>query len=207
MIITQGTQILDDSNKKNLNKIKESAQRMSAFLSALLNYTQLKKTETFTEIDLNEIFAGIVSDLEILITEKNAKIIFHDLPVIRGIPHQIQQLFYNLINNALKFSKTNIAPLISIKVNQADGSFPDTNEKYWELVIEDNGVGFEQKFAERIFTMFQRLHTKQSYSGTGIGLALCKKVVENHRGHIWATSELNKGSNFFVLLPQSNANI
>ncbi|MDQ6813326.1 MAG: PAS domain S-box protein [Bacteroidota bacterium] len=206
MTIKQGNQNLDDKTKRNLDKIKESAQRMSASLTALLNYSELKKVEEFVGIDVDKVVTGILSDLEMLIAEKEGRVVRDRLPVIKGIPHQIQQLFYNLINNACKFSRQDVAPVIQIHFKEVDGTHKEINTDaatdYWEFIIEDNGVGFEQKFADRIFSMFQRLHNKEAYGGTGIGLALCKKVVENHKGFIWAVAEPNKGAQFHVILPK-----
>jgi len=205
MTLTQGSQTFEEGVTKNLTKIKDTAERMSGTLAALLNYTQLKKAGDFVAVDLNKTIEGVLIDLEVVIAEKKAQVSFDALPVIRAVPHQIQQLFYNLLNNALKFSKPEVSPIITVTtktVANAEGEVSDVeSEKFVELIIEDNGVGFEQKYHDKIFGIFQRLHTKQSYSGTGIGLAICKKVVENHKGTIWATSELNEGSKFHVLLP------
>lgn len=206
MTLDQGGVNIDEIAKRNLNKIKESAQRMSASLTALLNYSKLKKVEEFVEVDLNKTIEGILSDLEMLIAERKAKIIFDKLPIVKGVPHQLQQLFYNLINNSLKFSQEDISPEINIRVKDYDylknEVTTDPSVKYWEFVVSDNGVGFEQRFAEKIFSMFQRLHTKGLYSGTGIGLTLCRKVVENHHGHIWAASAVNNGAQFHVIMPK-----
>jgi PAS domain S-box-containing protein len=208
MVLSQGTENLEPTTKKHIIKINETAERMSTTLSALLNYTQLKKVEEFSAINLDTLIAGVLTDLEVVIAEKNAQVLFEKLPEIHGIPHQIQQLFYNLINNALKYSKTGVPPVILIKVSQilrTDSKIQtNANRAFWEFIVEDNGVGFDQKFSEKIFTMFQRLHTKQAYSGTGIGLSLCKRIVENHKGFIWATSVADEGARFYILLPVFN---
>ena len=210
LIINQSPQTFDEGISKNLNKIKETAERMSSTLTALLNYTQLKKASEFVEVDLNKIVDGVLSDVELIISEKKARISSETLPVIKGVPHQIQQLLYNLVNNALKFSKSDVAPVITIKANFVNGvDFhlnDDLHKECVEIIIQDNGVGFDQNLSEKIFGMFQRLHNRNLYAGTGIGLALCKKVVENHYGAIWATSAIGNGSRFHVLLPLNQSN-
>ncbi|MBV9986940.1 MAG: PAS domain-containing protein [Chitinophagaceae bacterium] len=189
-----------------LEKITASAKRMAELINAVLNYSRLSKNrEQFVQTDLNGILNNIKTDLELLISEKNASITSDPLPVIEGIPLQLSQLFFNLIGNSLKFSEK--APAIHISARIMRGSeikrqqVPEKNEDYLELVFSDNGVGFEQQYAERIFTIFQRLHDKQSYTGTGIGLALCKKIVENHNGYISAESRLGEGAAFYIYLP------
>jgi PAS domain S-box-containing protein len=210
LIINQSPQTFDEGISKNLYKIKETAERMSSTLTALLNYTQLKKAGEFVEVDLNKIVDGVLSDVELIISEKKATISSETLPVIKGVPHQIQQLLYNLVNNALKFSKSDVAPVITIKANFVNGVDFHLNDDFHkecvEIIIQDNGVGFDQNLSEKIFGMFQRLHNKNLYAGTGIGLALCKKVVENHYGLIWATSDIGNGSKFHVLLPLNQSN-
>jgi light-regulated signal transduction histidine kinase (bacteriophytochrome) len=210
LIINQSPQAFDEGISKNLYKIKETAERMSSTLTALLNYTQLKKAGEFVEVDLNEIVDGVLSDVELIISEKKATISSETLPVIKGVPHQIQQLLYNLVNNALKFSKSDVAPVITIKANFVNGVDFHLNDDFHkecvEIIIQDNGVGFDQNLSEKIFGMFQRLHNKNLYAGTGIGLALCKKVVENHYGLIWATSDIGNGSKFHVVLPLNQSN-
>jgi two-component system CheB/CheR fusion protein len=149
---------------------------------------------------------NIRHDYEVTINEKNAAIIIDKLHTIKGIPLQINQLFYNLIGNALKFSREDKRPEIHVSsriINASDkASFGlELPEDYCEIRVSDNGIGFEQEFADRIFVLFQRLHVKDKYSGTGIGLALCKKIVENHKGLIFAESKLNEGSTFRIILP------
>jgi PAS domain S-box-containing protein len=192
--------------KTYLEKITASAKRMAELINAVLNYSRLSKNrDQFVDTDLNNVLRNIRTDLELLIAERNATISSDILPVIEGIPLQLSQLFFNLIGNSLKFSEK--APQIQIKATRLKGSqirrhqVPDKNVEYVELVFTDNGVGFEQQYAERIFTIFQRLHDKQSYTGTGIGLALCKKIVENHAGYISAESRLGEGASFFIYIP------
>jgi signal transduction histidine kinase len=186
-------------------KIHTSARRMTDLIKSVLNYSRLSKTgEQFEEVDLNVLLENTKIDFELLITEKKAVIKNDILPVIQGIPLQLNQLFLNLFSNSLKFS--NADPLITIfsrvlsekEVRQHENLH--TKVRYVEIIFSDNGIGFEQQYADQIFTIFQRLHDKKSYEGTGIGLALCKKIVENHHGFITAKSELGKGAAFYIYL-------
>jgi PAS domain S-box-containing protein len=192
--------------RKYLEKVNSSAQRMTELIKAVLNYSRLSKSQDdFTEVDLNAILQSIYSDLELLIQEKQAVITADKLPVIYGIPLQLHQLFINLITNSIKFNEN--IPVINISseiVNgtdiQAEGSVSKDRE-YLKITFSDNGIGFDQKFAEKVFSIFQRLHSDKSIQGTGIGLAVCKKIVENHQGIITVKSELKKGTTFFIYLP------
>lgn len=190
--------------KRYLQKINSSAGRMSELIRAVLNYSKLSRTgQDFSMVDLNAIVKNIRTDLELVIEEKKAVITTGDLPAIWGNALQLHQLFLNLISNSLKFSDQ--APEITITAGEASGSHAKKpalqNGKYWELVFADNGIGFESQYAVQIFDIFQRLHSGSEYTGTGIGLALCKKIVENHHGFITAESELGKGTRFYVYLP------
>lgn len=195
--------------KRYLEKINASAERMSVLIKDLLNFSRLSKiNEEFVQTDLNKILADVISDFEVLIKQKNAEIKFANLPVIKAIPLQMNQLFYNLISNGLKFSNQE-KPVIEIKCVVENGK-DIVNDKcdlskdrsYWHLSFKDNGIGFDQSYADQIFTIFQRLNNdKEGYSGTGIGLAICKKIVENHRGCIGAHGTENVGATFDIYLP------
>lgn len=175
-----------------IGKISASAKRMTELIEAVLNYSRLSKNNTgFTDVDLNSVIDHIRTDLELVIAEKKASIIHDRLPVIKGIPLQVHQLFLNLTTNALKFNEN--APEIRITA-RLNGSA--------RIVFEDNGIGFEQHYAEQVFSIFQRLHTNDNYQGTGIGLALCKKIVENHHGSIEVQSSPGKGTRFIITLPR-----
>ena len=189
-----------------LEKIVSSAQRMSSLIKAVLNYSRLSNgTEALTKVDLNTVIRQALSDYEVLIGEKNASVTMDPMPVIIGDEIQMNQLFSNLIGNALKFCER--APVIQIKAGRLHpdhvagiaGLEPAT--RYVHIQLADNGIGFDQKYADRVFSIFQRLGASRSYEGTGIGLALCKKIAENHKGHIWAESSPGKGSVFHVCLP------
>lgn len=196
----------EEQQKIFFQKIKSSARRMSDLITAVLNYSRLSRTaEEYADIDLNSVVENIKTDFELLISEKKAVIENEPLPTVKGIPLQLHQLCLNLISNSLKFSED--APLIRITARNVTSDEinapPDWNAtgSYILLVFSDNGIGFDQQYADKIFTIFQRLHDKHSYAGTGIGLALCKKIVDNHNGFITAQSEVGKGSTFFIYLP------
>lgn len=191
-----------------LDKINTSAARMSELIQAVLNYSRLSRREgELSDVDLARIISGIRNDLELVIEEKKAVIDTGDLPVYRGHALQLHQLFLNLVSNALKFSQQ--APLIRIQCRMVDGTVAHSggkkDESFLEITVADNGIGFDQEYAEQIFAIFQRLHTRNDYPGTGIGLALCKKIVENHGGTIRAESEKGVGTRFFIYLPAEGA--
>jgi PAS domain S-box-containing protein len=192
--------------RMHIEKINSSANRMSVLITDLLNYSRVGKSdEQFVPVDLNKVLENILNDFEVLIKQKQAVINPGYLPVVPGIPIQLNQLFYNLISNALKFSVAQ--PLIQISADQLEGSAMPAdvplpaNKKYVRLIFKDNGIGFEQIYASQIFTIFQRLNNRTQYSGTGIGLAVCKKIAENHQGYISARSAINEGAEFIVYLP------
>lgn len=190
-------------------KIMASSQRMTTLINDLLNYSILSNTDVpFEEIDLAGVIENIKDDMEVLINDKNVNIFYHSLPSFKGIPFQVNQLFYNLLNNAIKFSKENIPPVIEVRCSvlteEEKNQFASiSHTSYYKIEIIDNGIGFDPQFAERIFVVFQRLHLKHQYSGNGIGLAICKKIVQNHKGMIYAHSSPGIGSNFTVLFPKA----
>ncbi|MCW3105146.1 MAG: sensor histidine kinase [Bacteroidetes bacterium] len=198
--------------KRYFEKLESSAQRMAELVKSLLDYSRLSKDKekdkdksNLSEVDLNEIVDEVKQDFELLIEDKKAVIISEPLPTLSGNRMQLGQLFSNMVSNSLKFSKTNpIIRMSSTIVNKSQiPDAPDTlaDKKYYQILFEDNGIGFEQQYDKIIFSLFQRLHGKQDYAGTGIGLALCKKIVDNHKGMITAVSEPDKGAKFYVYLP------
>ncbi len=199
---------MDEPSKNYIDKICTSAERMRNIIKDILNFSHLNKDKkAFVPTDLNKIIEDVRADLELIITQKKATIIVDKLPVIEALAIQMTQLFYNLINNALKFSTPENDPHLTIHLQKlTDDELGLLNKKnapseYVKISFTDNGIGFEQKYAEQIFTMFQRLNDRQAYSGTGIGLALCKKIIENHHGIIEAQSAPGKGSTFIIILP------
>lgn len=196
-----------ERSKEYFAKITGAAKRMSNLIREVLNFSRLSRTdkEVYSDVDLNKIINEVAVDFELQFTEREAVLNVGKLPVIHGISLQLTQLFSNLISNALKFS--NEKPLISIH-SRAVGAdeaqaLPQLNKglKYALITFNDNGIGFEQKHADQIFTIFQRLNTDTEYKGTGIGLAICKKVVQNHGGYISATSQPGHGATFNIYLP------
>jgi signal transduction histidine kinase len=149
----------------------------------------------------------VESDLELAIIQKGAQINYNNLPQVIGAKLLLHQLFYNLTNNALKFSKKDVHPLITISAKQVKKNeikIPGIFQKhtlYVQIDLKDNGIGFNQAYAERMFDVFSRLNAKDKYEGTGLGLALCKKIVHRHGGEIWAEGDEDKGAVFHILLP------
>ncbi|WP_440135484.1 ATP-binding protein [Chitinophaga sancti] len=184
-------------------KIQSSAARMTNLIKDVLDYSRLSDPDArFVDTDLQAVLKNTLTDFELLIEQKGAMVQGIGLPVVRGIPLQLQQLFTNLIGNSLKFcEKDPLIQISAVDVNEVPEGLAG-DQLYIKLVFQDNGIGFEQQFSDRIFTIFQRLNEKKAYAGTGIGLALCKKIVENHHGMILAEGELGKGARFTVYLPK-----
>jgi signal transduction histidine kinase len=191
------------------SRVEIAVQRMNTLIDDLLAYSHVSKgVQTTENVDLNVALRQIQEDLELEIELKGATLIFEDLPVIRGHKRQLQQLFCNLITNALKYSIQGVAPQIRIHAKMVKGheASPhlksDEGVKSYHLIeVKDNGIGFAQEDAERIFNVFTRLYGNNEYRGTGVGLSIARKVAQNHRGYIWAESTPGEGATFKVLLP------
>jgi PAS domain S-box-containing protein len=180
--------------EKYYEKINASARRMSSLIKDVLNYSRLSQVDTIQEtVNLDQLLQEIITDFELLIAQKKAVITAGPLPVIKGDSQQLRQLFGNLFSNSLKFCER--IPHIQISATTVPGT------PYVQILFKDNGIGFEQQYADQIFIAFKRLNNRQLYSGTGIGMALCKKIVERHGGTIRADSEVGKGTVFTILLP------
>lgn len=201
---------LDSVNQKSrgyMDKINTSTQRMTNLVRDVLSYSQLSgMAETFEKVDLNHILHEIINEFELAIEQKNATIHFDELPVIEAIPLQMSQLFGNLVSNSLKYSRLDVDPEIAIRVSEIGATEKESlglsvEIGYCRLEFSDNGIGFEQEYAEKIFNIFQRLHGKREYVGTGIGLAVCRKIVQNHHGLISAQANTGSGALFTVVLP------
>jgi PAS domain S-box-containing protein len=204
-----GDRLLDD-DQHYFERMQNATERMQLLIDDLLEYSHVSVVDqNLDEINLNNKVELVLDDLEVEITEKNATVSVGELPVISGHRRQIQQLFQNLITNAIKFRKPNVSPVIRISSTVIIGEnigLPDLDEdsknKLYNLIeVSDNGIGFGQNHSEKIFKMFQRLHGKAEYEGTGIGLAIVRKVVENHMGFVRAESKLGEGATFKVYLP------
>ena len=189
-------------------KISQSASRMQHLIQDVLNFSRISNSiEAFVPVNLNEIVDNLKVDFELLLSEKDGAIHTDKLPSLEGIPLQLSQLFSNLISNSLKY--TDKKPVISITcavVNAKDISLPQVHQhdqkSFYHISFQDNGIGFDPDYSEKIFTIFQRLHSKQNFSGTGIGLALCRKIVENHHGFITAEGRPGEGATFHIYLPR-----
>jgi signal transduction histidine kinase len=188
-----------------VDKIIESSQRMSNLITDLLGYARLSEITPFKPTDLNIIIKGIISDLELLIQEKKAQIHLGLIPDLDTIPGLIRQLFQNIICNSLKFSRPGIPPIVHISAELT--AIPDEtspacgNGAFCRINVKDNGIGFEEMYAEKIFILFQRLNSREQYDGTGIGLAIAKKIVDKHNGVITVRSQPGTGSVFTIILP------
>jgi signal transduction histidine kinase len=187
-----------------------AAQRMQQLIEDLLSYSHTvdASQKQFQKTDLNILLEDIKTELKDKITETNTIIESPGLPELYVIPFQFHQLLTNMISNAIKFSKPGVPPFIRIKSTIIDGAeITEVNgasgESYYHFTISDNGIGFQSNFNEKIFGLFQRLHTCKEYPGTGIGLFICKKIIENHRGILTANGEPDKGATFNIYLPAS----
>ncbi|MGV7105624.1 sensor histidine kinase [Flavobacterium sp. U410] len=198
---------LSENGKAYFERIKNAATRMRILIDDLLQYSRTSRAQvSFTSVDLNETLENALAELSESILEQKAIIEIKKLPIIQGVEFQLEQLFTNLISNSLKYRKVEETPKIliyaedCIAANEPD--IKDNSEKkYLKITFSDNGIGFDQEFAEKIFNLFQRLHNKTDYPGTGVGLAICKKIVENHKGYIVAKGKPQQGSQFIVYLP------
>ncbi len=201
--------LFTDETKVYMDKMLSSSMRMSGLITDLLNFSRLTRSkDQFAVTDLNKIFHEVMSDLELAINKKNALIVFDNFPHAEAVESQMYQLFFNLLSNALKFSKPVEQPVIKVKcevysrpVASKIALLPSNQKQYMKLIFSDNGIGFNQQYVDKIFVIFQRLHGKHTYEGTGIGLAICKRIVSIHSGTITAHGTLGKGADFIVELP------
>ena len=190
---------LDEKADKYLSFIAQSSDRMKVLIKDLLDYSRIGRKKELEEVDCNIMLNEVLADLGKAINETGAEITTEQLPVVNGYLTEIKQLFQNLIINAIKFREKTIPPQINISVQKISG--------YWQFAFKDNGIGIAKENNERIFIIFQRLHTRNEYSGSGIGLSHSKKIVELHKGKIWMESELGKGTTFYFTLPTLQAGI
>lgn len=192
-------ELLDDEGKMFISRLQHAGERMQALIKDILLFskTSLEKP-VFVQSDLNIILSEVLADMEGNIEEKNVVIDVAQLPNLSVNPVLMRPLFHNLLSNAIKYSKKDIKPVVKV---YSEFSSNGQNGKYCRIYIEDNGIGFEQKYSEQIFGMFKRLHLHTEFEGTGIGLALCKKIVEEHNGFITARSKVGEGSVFIISLP------
>lgn len=197
----------DKETEKYFRKIINSSKRMQTLINDLLSFSrQSMSSSDFKEIDLNKLVRESITELEIEVEKTHAKINVGDLPVVNAVPGLVRQLFYNLLSNALKFRKPSVVPEISImseKVRPAEqGKWKRVNGNYYKITVSDNGIGFDPKFADEIFMVFKRLHSHHEYEGTGVGLSICKKIVDKHNGFIIANGKPDVGASFVIGLPE-----
>ncbi|HEY1038648.1 MAG TPA: response regulator [Bacteroidia bacterium] len=196
---------LDEEADMYINRIQNSAERMRLLIKDILELSKIAADKnSFVETSLNAVVNDVLVEMECTIKEKGARILVEKLPSLEINPGLIRSLFHNLIGNSLKYSKKNVKPIIrissdiSFERNKNEGNI---KEKYCRIHITDNGIGFDQKDSEQIFSIFKRLHINSEFEGTGIGLAICKKITEQHNGFISARSKVDEGSTFIISLP------
>lgn len=190
----------DDVGKESMTFIKDASIRMKKLIDALLKYSRLGRSKEYSKVDCNTIIQELKSDLYSIIEKTGAKITVDDLPTVKGSDIELRLLFQNLISNGIKFIESGIVPRIEISCIKKNSS-KNTSKEVWQFSVQDNGIGIPREHQERIFAIFQRLHSRDEYEGTGIGLAHCKKIVESHGGEIWLTSKEKKGTTFFFTIP------
>ncbi len=194
--------LLKDEDKRMFKRMESATHRMRVLIDDLLAYSKVSvPTALQQEVDLHDVVQGVIADLEASINEKGATISSDALPVIKGDEVQLRQLFQNLLSNALKYSKQDVPPVIAIRYQKKEQKLNGAEHLYHCISVTDNGIGFDQQYSDRIFQVFQRLHGKSEYPGTGIGLAIAQKVVSNHHGFIKAQSEPGAGATFTIYLP------
>ncbi|PQA56243.1 sensor histidine kinase [Siphonobacter curvatus] len=208
LLMRQRDQLTEDGQTM-LDKIANAAERMQSLINDLLTFSRMvSRTDPLQMVNLNEVLDEVQLDLSEVITEQQASVHVQALPTIQGYPSQVRQLLLNLLSNALKFTKPDVLPMVEVTYRKVDGSEIPTldsdlkKEQWYHCIrISDNGIGFEPEYAEKIFVIFQRLHAKSAYGGTGIGLAICRRVVTNHEGYIFAEGKPGQGALFTIYLP------
>lgn len=200
---------MDQEGKTYIYKMQTACERMQNLINDILAFSKLNvENEMLVRSDINLIIEEVLMDMEFEIQEKNALIEVEKIPKLNVHPRLIKPLFQNLISNSLKYCRKDISPVVKIsaRIDEPLKSPENRTGKFCRINVEDNGVGFEQEYAEQVFTMFKRLHKGSEYEGTGIGLAICKKIVEQHKGYINVKSAVNKGSTFIISLPVEEMN-
>lgn len=193
---------ISEEMQRYMDKIMNASQRMQKLINDLLIFSR-KESEAppFEEVPLNELIAEVLSDMEVEIERYGAQVSVGKLPVLWASPSQLRQLFQNLISNAIKFHKKNSRPVVSVYCDQTGVSLLDDPETRCCIVVEDNGIGFDEKYAEEIFTVFKRLHSYHEFQGSGVGLSICKKIIDAHKGKISAVGQPDKGAKFYLEFP------
>ncbi len=212
---------LTDKGRDYLERMLNASGRAQTLISDLLTFSRVTtKAQPFVPVNLTEVIQEVLSDLEVGIEEVGAKVELTELPVVDADPMQMRQLFQNLISNALKFRREGVTPTVEIQVRLLEeqgeqreqreqgsrGAEAQGAHQFFQISVADNGIGFEEKYLDRIFTVFQRLHSRNEYEGTGVGLAICRKIIERHGGRITAKSRPGEGATFIVTLPVKQLN-
>jgi signal transduction histidine kinase len=203
---------MDEETEKYFKKIIGSSRRMQQLINDLLTFSRHSMhISDFKKTNLNILAKESIGELEVEIERNNARIEMNELPVIWAIPSLMRQLFYNLISNAIKFRKKAVDPVIRIDASKMYGNEDDfpfkmmNGDDYYKIIVADNGIGFDPKYTDEIFMVFKRLHSYHEFEGSGVGLSICKKIVEKHNGFITAQSTLDHGSEFIIVLPQKQS--
>ena len=186
---------IDGDARKHLDRMLDAATRMRTLINDLLMYSQVStRAQQFVPTDLGRIAREVIRDLETAIADENGRVDVGELPMIDADPLQMRQLLQNLIGNALKYRRKDETPVVRLNGSRV-------SDRHWKITVEDNGIGFNDHYAEKIFKMFERLHGKTEYKGSGIGLAICRKIAERHGGTIAAAGGVGKGATFTITLP------
>jgi light-regulated signal transduction histidine kinase (bacteriophytochrome) len=194
-LLTNYSGLLDERGQDYIRRMQNASSRMRSLIEDLLLFSRVTtQAKPFTAVNLNNVIAAVLADLETKIDESNGRVICEELPTIEADPTQMNQLFQNLIENALKFQRQGVPPVIMI-------ASQTTQNEAILITISDNGVGFEQHYEDRIFKVFERLHTQDEYEGTGIGLAICRRIIERHHGRVTVKSQPDEGTQFTIVLP------
>ncbi|MGD1842708.1 MAG: ATP-binding protein [Thermonemataceae bacterium] len=209
-LTTKFEEKLGQQGKDYIHRMQSAAERMQSLINDLLQFSRVSRNKgTLRTVNLDEVIGEVVNDLEISIKEKDVKVnVVEPLPAVKGDATQLRQVIQNLISNAIKFAKENVPPevLVTVAIREGEELLPLWKgaipyKKYYEITFTDNGIGFDNQYKEKIFTIFQRLHGRGSYAGTGIGLAICRKIMEHHQGYITADGTENQGAQFKVFFP------
>jgi two-component system, chemotaxis family, CheB/CheR fusion protein len=194
---------LSENSLQYIDKISDQAGRMKNLIESVLQYAQTdEETLGFRITNLNHVAKAAMETLSEKIKEKNAVVLVHELPTLSVRPDQMEQVFINLLDNGLKYSRPGVRPVLEISATPLEAeNAAETQTSCWKLDFRDNGIGFEETYKSKIFEIFQRLHSRHEYPGTGIGLAMCKRIIENHRGTISSHSVPGEGSVFSIILP------
>ena len=198
-LVTKVGQSLPQEAHDYLQRMQNAAARMSTLINDLLTFSRvIRRSDPLVPVDLSAVARGVLSDLEVRIEKSGAIVDIGELPTLDADPMQMHQLLLNLISNALKFQPAGAKPEVTIRSRKFNTS---SGEQHCEITVEDNGIGFEEKYMDKIFAVFQRLHGRSEYEGTGVGLAVCRRITDRHHGTITARSQLGQGSTFIVTLP------